>query len=96
MSSFYEMNQIQKKIDLTAIRIFFSVVAILLSVTLPNALAIQDQSTSVAALPLQKIETDVNFRNELNRPFWLVENKDIICSPIELGSDLSCLASAKE
>ncbi len=76
MNSVYKMNENQKEFDFTAIRIFFSVIAILLSVTMSNARAVTDNSTPFQPSILDKIiidfktqQTDSIWQPEKNKPY---------------------------
>lgn len=105
MNSVYKMNENQKGFDFTAMRIFFSVIAILLSVTMPNALAVTDNSTPSQPSILDKIIVDL--KNQQIDSIWRPEEKRANCSlqgvnplsnqnsynNLNFGSDFTCPAS---
>lgn len=106
MNSVYKMNENQKGFDFTAMRIFFSVIAILLSVTMPNALAVTDNSTPSQPSTLDKIIVDL--KNQQTDSIWRTEEKMANCSLqsvkllsnqnsynyLNFGSDFTCPVSS--
>ena len=55
MNSVYKLNGSRDRFDLSAIKIFFSIIAIFLSVTMPNANAVTDSSNPYQSSLLSKI-----------------------------------------
>lgn len=62
MNSAFRMNDNQKGFDFTAMKIFFSVVAILLSMTLPKASAVTENPLFPQSSILEKLAFD--FKNQ--------------------------------
>jgi hypothetical protein len=59
MKSAYKINLDDNRFDLSAIKIFISVIAIFLSATMPNALATTEKSDSANPSAISKIITDL-------------------------------------
>ena len=62
MNSLYKANEDKNGFDFTATKIFLSVIAIFLSLTIPNALAIKEKSGSNRPMVLNKILIELKNR----------------------------------
>jgi hypothetical protein len=77
MRSANKMNHIQNEFDFTAIRIFFSVIAIILSVSMPSAMALKETSIPFQMPILSKFFPD--FMNQNDHSFLQSNDKKISC-----------------
>lgn len=68
MNSVYKLSENETRFDFTAMRIFLSVIAIFLSVSMPKALAVSDSTLNYQPPVLDKIIVD--FKNPNAEPVW--------------------------
>ena len=78
MNRVYEMDENQKAFDITAMKIFISAIAILLSVFRPNALATAGNFGSYQPTTLNKIILD--FKNQDAESIWPIYEKKASCN----------------
>ncbi len=62
MNSVYKMSENKERLDFSAMKIFFSVIAIFLSVTMPNAQAVTENSSPYQRSVLSNIISELKTR----------------------------------